>query len=432
MSSFVLFPSLAGRRTQGPILAGAALTVLMIGVFGTWASLAPLARGAVATGQVVAEGHRKSVQHLEGGIVAAILVRDGDMVTAGQPLIRLDGTQAQAKMASLSASRDAFTVRIARLEAEQRDRHAISVPVEVEKRAADLLAAEVELFAARRRNLEAELDLIDQKRLQEGGRIRGLEAQLVANREQLRLIRIELTDQRQLLEKGYARRPRVLDLERREADMAGQNGALSADMAQSRIRIAEAGIEMMQKRHAFQQSVLTDLRTAQDEAAKLDKELDSVRDVLSRLEIRATESGAVHDLKVRTVGGVIAAGEALLEIVPGGGPLTLEARVLPTDIEHVAVGSPAEIRFTGLSQRTTPSVAGKVVTVSPDVMTDKATNTSYFLARVLVPESERARLVDIPLHPGMPADVVVTAGERTVLEYIFEPLSGAMARSFRE
>jgi multidrug efflux pump subunit AcrA (membrane-fusion protein) len=367
----------------------------------------PLARGAVATGQVVAEGHRKSVQHLEGGIVAAILVRDGDMVTAGQPLIRLDGTQAQAKMASLSASRDAFTVRIARLEAEQRERHAISVPVEVERRAADLLAAEVELFAARRRNLEAELELIDQKRLQEGGRIRGLEAQLAANREQLRLIRVELADQRQLLEKGYTRRPRALDLERREAEMAGQNGAVSADLAQSRIRIAEAGIELMQKRHAFQQSVLTDLRTAQDEAAKLDKELDSVRDV-------------------------IAAGEALLEIVPGGGALTLEAHVLPTDIEHVAVGSPAEIRFTGLSQRTTPAVAGKVVTVSPDLMTDKATNTSYFLARVLVPESERARLADIPLHPGMPADVVVTAGERTVLEYIFEPLSGALARSFRE
>lgn len=432
MSGFVLFPSLSGRRSRKPILAGAALIAVMVGGFGTWATLAPLARGAVATGQVVAEGHRKSVQHLEGGIVAAILVRDGDMVTAGQPLIRLDGTQAHAKMASLSASRDAVTVRIARLEAEQRSHPAIVVPPELEMRVAELLAAEKELFGARRSNLEAELDLIDQKRLQEGGRIRGLEAQLTANREQLRLTRLELADQRQLLEKGFTRRPRVLDLERREADMAGRNGALVADVAQSRIRIAEAGIELMQKRHAFQQSVLTDLRTAQDEAAKLDKELDSVRDVLSRQEIRATESGAVHDLKVRTVGGVVSAGEALLEIVPEGGALTLEAHVLPTDIEHVAVGSAAEIRFTGLSQRTTPIVEGRVVTVSPDTMTDKATNTTYYQARVRVSESERARLGGVPLHPGMPADVVVTAGERTMLEYIFEPFSGAMARSFRE
>ena len=140
----------------------------------------------------------------------------------------------------------------------------------------------------------------------------------------------------------------------------------------------------------------------------------------------------MHDLKIRTVGRVISPGQALLEIVSGGGALILEAHVVPTDIEHVAIGTPADVRFTGLSQRTTPTVSGSVVTVSPDVMTDKATNLAYYLARVRVPESERARLIGIPQHPGMPADVVLKAGERTVLEYVFEPFTAALPRSFKE
>ncbi len=437
MNRLALFRTLDGRRSREPILAGVALIAILVGGFGTWAAVAPLARGAVASGQIVAEGHRKAVQHLEGGIVAAILVKDGDMVTAGQPLIRLDGTQAQAKMASLSARRDAQAARIARLEAEQRGRSAITFPANLRERedvahVAEVLAAERELFTARRHALEAELGLIEQKRHEETGRIRGLEAQLGANRDQLRLTRDELADQRQLLEKGYTRRPRVLDLERREADLAGRNGALMADIGQARVRIVEAGIEAMHKRHAFQETVLAELRAAQDEAAQLDKELEAVRDVLSRLEIRATETGAVHDLKVRTVGGVISPGESLLEIVPNSGALILEAQVAPTDIEHVAVGTPAEVRFTGLSQRTTPTVSGTVVTVSPDTMTDKATNQPYYQARVHVPESERVRLTGIALHPGMPTDVTLKAGERTVLEYIFEPLTAALARSFKE
>lgn len=432
-----LFPSLHGRRSRRPILAGAALIAVLFGGFGTWAALAPLARGAVASGQVVAEGHRKSVQHLEGGIVAEILVKDGDAVTAGQSLIRLDGTQAEARMAALTASHDALSARLARLEAEQLGRPDIDFPAALAARealplVAPVLAAERELFTARRRNLEAEQSLIEQKRQMEAGRIRGLEAQLAANRDQLRLTRDELADQRHLLEKGFTRRPRVLDLERREAELAGRAGALTAEIAQSRVRIAEAGIEAMQRRQAFLEAVLGDLRAAQDEASRLNRDMDSVRDVLSRLDIRATETGAVHDLKVRTVGGVVAAGEALLEIVPEGGALTLEARVAPTDIEHVTIGTPADIRLTGLSQRTTPTVSGSVVTVSPDTMTDKATNLSYYQARIRIPEGERARLAGIPIHPGMPADVVLKAGERTVLEYMFEPLTAALARSFKE
>lgn len=437
MSALVPFRTLEGRRSRGPILAGTALIALLLGGFGTWAAVAPLARGAVASGQIVAEGHRKSVQHLEGGIVAEILVKDGDKVVVGQPLLRLDGTQAQARMASLAAGRDAHLSRIARLEAELRGQQAITFPADLTKResipqVAEVLAAEQQLFAARRESLQAELNLIRQKAHEEAGRIKGLEAQLTANRDQLRLTRDELADQRQLLEKGYTRRPRVLDLERREADLAGRDGSLVSDIAQARVRIVEADIEGMHKRHAFQESVLADLRAAQDEAAKLDKEMDGVRDVQTRLEIRATETGAVHDVKVRTVGGVISPGEALLEIVPAGDALTLDARVVPTDIEHVSVGTPADVRFTGLSQRTAPTVAGTVVTVSPDVITDKATNQPYYQIRVRVPEEERLRLAGIPLHPGMPADLVLKAGERTVLEYVLEPLTAAIARSFKE
>lgn len=427
-----LLQVLDGRRTRAPILGGMALIAVLFGGFGTWAAIAPLAHGVVAPGQVVADGHRKAVQHLEGGIVAEILVKDGDRVVAGQPLIRLDGTQARARAAALSTSRDALSVRIARLEAEERDQPAPTFADDLRIRAADMMISEQHLFLARRQSLESELALIEQKGYGETSRIRGLEAQLVASRGQLRLTRDELADQRQLLEKGFTRRPRVLDLERREADLMGREGTLLSDVAQARIRAIEARIEAVHKRHAFNGSVLADLREAQDKMAKVDMELEAIRDVLGRLDIRATETGAVHDLKVRTVGGVIAAGETLLEIVPVGGTLILEVRVQTTDVEHVAPDMPADIQFTGLSQRTTPTLAGTVFSVSPDVMTDKTTNQPYYQVRVLVSEHERAKLGNVALHPGMPADVVLKAGERTVLEYIFEPFTQALARSFTE
>lgn len=428
---------LAGRPTRGPILAGGAVILVLAGGFGSWAALAPLARGAVAAGQVVAEGHRKQVQHLEGGIVAEILVRDGDGVAVGQPLLRLDGTQAEARMTAALAAGDALDARIARLEAELAGRDAPDFSAILPERrtipaTARLLTAEAELFDTRRRALDAELSLIEQKRLGESGRIRGLDAQAAAGRVQLALTRDELADQRQLLEKGFARRPRVLDLERREAELVGRDGALVADMAQSRIRMAEAGIEAIRKRQGFLESVLDELRTAQDKRSALDKEIKAVADILAHLEIRATETGAVHELKVRTVGGVVAPGDTLLEIVPEGGALTLEARVSPADIEHVTMGAAAEVRFTSLSPRSTPTLFGAVVTVSPDTMTDKASGQSYFQVRVRVPEDERRRLGGVALHPGMPVDVVLLAGERTMLEYVLEPLSAAMARSFKE
>lgn len=428
---------LAGRPTRGPILAGGAVILVLAGGFGSWAALAPLARGAVAVGQVVAEGHRKQVQHLEGGIVAEILVRDGDGVAVGQPLLRLDGTQAEARMTAALAARDALDARIARLEAELAGRDAPDFSAILPERrtipaTARLLTAEAELFDTRRRALDAELSLIEQKRLGESGRIRGLEAQAAAGRVQLALTRDELADQRPLLEKGFARRPRVLDLERREAELVGRDGALVADMAQSRIRMAEAGIEAIRKRQGFLESVLDELRTAQDKRSALDKEIKAVADILAHLEIRATETGAVHELKVRTVGGVVAPGDTLLEIVPEGGALTLEARVSPADIEHVTMGAAAEVRFTSLSPRSTPTLFGAVVTVSPDTMTDKASGQSYFQVRVRVPEDERRRLGGVAPHPGMPVDVVLLAGERTMLEYVLEPLTTAMARSFKE
>lgn len=428
---------LAGRPTRGPILAGGAVILVLAGGFGSWAALAPLARGAVAVGQVVAEGHRKQVQHLEGGIVAEILVRDGDGVAVGQPLLRLDGTQAEARMTAALAARDALDARIARLEAELAGRDAPDFSAILPERriipaTARLLTAEAELFDTRRRALDAELSLIEQKRLGENGRIRGLEAQAAAGRVQLALTRDELADQRQLLEKGFARRPRVLDLERREAELVGRDGALVADMAQSRIRMAEAGIEAIRKRQGFLESVLDELRTAQDKRSALDKEIKAVADILAHLEIRATETGAVHELKVRTVGGVVAPGDTLLEIVPEGGALTLEARVSPADIEHVTMGAAAEVRFTSLSPRSTPTLFGAVATVSPDTVTDKASGQSYFQVRVRVPEDERRRLGGVALHPGMPVDVVLLAGERTMLEYVLEPLAAAMARSFKE
>lgn len=437
MTGLPLLSAFDGRPSRGPVVAGLLVVAVVFGGFGSWAALAPLARGAVAAGQVVAEGHRKTIQHLEGGIVAEILVADGATVQAGQLLIRLDGVQAGSRLASQEAKRDALSARIARLVAERDARDAVDFPVTLvarrsEPRVAEALDGERTLLRTRRETLAAEVSLLEQKGQQEQGRIRGFEAQLAATRSQASIIRDELAEQETLLDKGLARRPRVLELRRQAADLEGRTGAITAEIGQSRIRIADAQLEIIGKRNTFRENVLADLRTAEDELAEVTEEIIASRDILTRLEVRAPQSGMVHDLKVRTVGGVITAGEALMDIVPVSGSLQIEARVAPTDIEHVAVGTAADVRFTGLPQRTTPTVSGSVTTVSPDVLTDKATEASYYLVRVLVPSGERARLGPIALPPGMPTDVILKSGERTALEYLLEPLAGSMARSFKE
>lgn len=433
----LILPSLTGRRSRGPILAGAALIAVTFGGFGTWAAVAPLARGAVAHGIVVAESERKTVQHLEGGIVAEILARDGDAVAAGQVLVRLDSVQPQTRLTALETRFDALQGQIARLLAERDGTPEPDFPASLAARQADpriarLIRGEGQLFRTRRDALAGEVRLLEQQQEQVAGRIQGLTAQIAALDEQIKLIDGELVGLVDLFQKGFTSRQRMLDLQRRAADLRGQRAAQASEVAQLHIRINDAKLNIIQARNKFREEVLASLRDSQSEAASIEQDIAATRDILRRVEVKAPQAGIVHHSQVHTIGGIVAPGSPIMEIVPDSSMLVLDARLNPTDIEHVHPGTDAEIRLTGLPQRSTPVVQGTVATVSPDVLTDAQSGASYYSIRIQVPEAQRARLDGVTLHPGMPAEIVLKSGERTALEYFTEPLTLALMRSFKE
>lgn len=406
-------------------------------IFGIWASLAPLASGIMATGVVVAEGERSSVQHLEGGIVKDILVEEGELVTAGQVLIRLDDVQAKAKLGSLRAEYDGYLARHSRLQAERANAPNISFPQQLtarehDPRVRDIVQGETALFKERRTGLQTDLEMIAKRRALYERHIAGTEAQITSKTAQLSIIKDELSGLEELFANGYVSRTRLLKLRREAARLEGDIGEKASSMAQGEIKIIESRVEENQIKTDFRKEVTAEFREVQDRMFDLEEQMRAVEDTLTRLDIRAPKAGAVLDLQVHAENAVVLTGEPVLDIVPSGKSLIIEARVLPTDIDNVLVGAQAEVRFPAFRQRTTPSIFGTVMTVSADTLIDPVAETPYYTARVTVEESERKLLADKVLVAGMPADVTIQSGERTLIEYLIEPLTDVLVRSFKE
>lgn len=408
-------------------------------VAGGWIALVPLAGAVVVPGNLVVQSNVKAIQHPTGGVVAEIPVRNGMRVKAGDLLLRLDATQAQASLQVITRQLDEFRARGARLAAERDglarpDLHEELAPRIGESAVKSLLAAESTLFQARATARESQKGLLRNRIAQLNEEIAGLEAQVGAKARQLELIAGELIGVQDLYEKRLVPLPRLTALQRESARIEGERGQLMSAIAETKAKISEAQLQIMRLDQDFRTDVVKELGEVRGKEAELAERGVAARDLLERIEMRAPASGLVHQLKVHTIGGVIRGGDTIMEVVPDADDLQIEARLQPADIDQVRIGQKAFTRFPAFNQRTTPEVAGVVSFISADISRDQGGNAvaGYFTVRVTLPEEERRRLAGLQFVSGMPAEVFMQTGSRTMLSYLFKPITDQLQRAFVE
>ena len=425
------------RQPWRPIVAGMVILLVAVVGFGIWAATAPLSSAVVAQGTIIFEGKRKSVQHLEGGIVGEILAKDGDRVQVGVVLVRLDPTRAQANFLIIESQLNAARALEARLIAERDETAAVDFAAELSQRRgepqiAQLLSLQERQFHDRRQSIANQVSILNSRVEQYRAESRGLDTQQKNKDEQIRLIAGELVGLKELNAKGWVPITRILSLEREAARLRGDRGADVAGMARIENAIGEARLQIIQTRQKFREDALAQLRETQNQVAELSSRLIAAQDTRQRSDILAPETGVVQGSKVLTVGGVVMPGQELMQIVPFNDRLQIEAHIQPQDIESVVPGQTSELRFTALNQRTTPVIDGTVTLVSADRFVDERANAAYYLATVDVPADQMAKLTGHRIQAGMPVDVLIKTGERTFIQYLLKPLTDTIARSFRE
>lgn len=419
-----------GARRVGLIIA-----FLVFGVFGVWASTAPIDGASHASGTVIVRSHTRVVQHLEGGIIGDILVEDGSLVQRGDPLIVLDDTQASSQLETVSAQLVTSLSREARLIAERQRLDHIEFPEELrhsDSQAASEMEAQREIFTARRDAREGRIEMLEQRILQFEARLRGLRAQMDSTDSLARSFQEELEEIQDLLADGFSDTNRLRSISRNYDSARSDLAELESDIASTEMQVIELRMEILQIQREFHSEVVSELSEVQNRLKELREQKRSIQDVYSRMVIRSPETGIVNGLQVHTVGGVIPPGNQVAEVVPQGEELIIEARVTPIDIDRVGVGQTASITFPAFSAQTVPRMTGQVIHVAADATYDEQTGTSYYLARIGVEPEELELLGEQSLVPGMPAEVFISSGERTLMQYLLKPLTAAMQRSFIE
>jgi HlyD family type I secretion membrane fusion protein len=406
------------------------------GVFG-WGAFAMIDSAVVAPGTLMVEGNRRNVQHLEGGIVGEVLVRDGSIVAAGQSLIRLDDTRVRAGLNVVLDETDRTRARIAVLTAEREEAPAPVFPPELMARrtdpnVAEILAVQGQEFIARRNSLQGQIEILTQRALQLQKQIDGLNVRIESNDRQLALVRQEIMGVEGLVRMGLERLPRLLSLQREEARLIGERGEAIENIARIQQAVGEAEMQRTQLQRARQEEIAKELRELQGRMLELREREISANDQLMRLTIDAPESGMVMDLRYSTRGGVIAAGSQVASIVPQEERLVVEVQITPVDVDTVRIGMPASIRLSHAAARTTPVLEGSVERISPDRMTDQRTGMPYFVAHIAIAPEELTKHEHLRLQPGMHAEVLIRRGERSFASYLARPLSDRFAKSIRE
>lgn len=422
-----------------PVIIGLIVLLVLVGGFGTWASLSTISGAIVAAGQIEVEQNRQVVQHPDGGVVSEILVDEGQYVEAGEPLIRLDPTLLASQFAIVEGQLFEVMARRARLEAERAQADDMEFAPELIELAASrddvarLIDGQHQLFSARRITAERESEQLLNQTVQIRNQIGGLEAQHAAMSEQLSLIEQELADQQSLLDRGLAQASRVLALRREAAGLAGSLGELTASKASAQERISEIELAILKLETDRQEDAITQLRDLQFTELELAEQRLSLREQLARLEMRAPVAGIVYDLSVFATRAVIRPADQVMFIVPQDRPLIITARVEPIHIDRVFVGQDVVLRFPAFDARTTPELSGVVTQVSPDAFTDERTQATYYRAEIQLPEGELDRLPEgITLIPGMPVETYIRTADRTPLAYLVKPLADYFNRAFRE
>lgn len=418
-------------------LIGLSLLALLFGGMGGWAATGKLSGAVMASATVVVESSVKKVQHPTGGVVGEILIKEGALVQAGQVLMRLDETVTRATLGVVRSQLDELTARQARLNAERDGDGVATFPTDLLMRAAEpsvalAIASEERLLDSRRRSRHGQRAQLRERIAQIKEEASGIHGQRAAKERELALIAEELTGVDELFKKNLIGVQRVMQLRRDKARLEGERNSLIADKARAEGKISEIELQILQLDQDFRTEALKELREAQGKIAELKERLTAAEDQLKRIDIRAPQTGVVHQLAVHTVGGVVANGETIMLIVPHSDELLVEAKVAPTDIDQVALGADTYVRIMAGNQRTTPELHGKVTRISADLTKEPQANQAYYLIRVTLPDTEVRRLGELKLVPGMPAEVFVGTGERTPLQYLLKPLREQIARTFRE
>ncbi len=427
----------AGPRLKGETIAALIILGGFFGGFLSWAALAPLQSAAIAPGVLSVDGYRKTVQHLEGGIVSQILIQEGEEVEAGQVLIRLDDTSPRATLELLRGRWMVSSALEARLKAERDGASEISFPAKLvaekyDPKVAEIIEGQMNIFKSRHDVLAGQSSILKQRASQLEAEIQGVRGQIAAEDVQLKLLKEEIADIEELYKKGFARKPRLLQLKRRAAEIKGARNLNEAQIARARQSIAESKMRAAELGTGMLNEAVQELRKVQSDLYDLRERLRAAEDVLRRTEIRSLVGGTVVNLQVHTPGGVIGAGAPLLDVVPRERRLIVEAQVNPSDIDIVRSGLEAQVRFTAFNQRHRPPASGTITSVSADRLTDENTGNDYYLARIQLAEEGQGAVEGDELRPGMQAEVMIVTGERTALEYLIEPFTRSLNRAFRE
>ncbi|MCJ2078134.1 HlyD family type I secretion periplasmic adaptor subunit [Methylobacterium sp. E-016] len=418
-------------------VAGYALIFSTFGVMGAWAAVARLDRAVVSPGTIAVENSRKVVQHFEGGMVREVLVKEGQTVHEGDLVLRLDPIQANASVDLFRSQLDATLVQEARLLAERDGQNNLELPPEIlarrtEPAVARVIADQTAQLKERRGSLVGQIELLESRVRQLKNEISGVTVEKAATEQQVGFINQELVGLRQLREKNLIPMNRLLSMERERTRLEGIIGRSVADMAKAENGINETGLQITQLRQKLQEDIAGQLLEARQKSAELREKFAVAQDVLRRLEVRAPRSGVVQNLKVYTIGQVVRSAEPLMEIVPDDDKLVVHVQFAPNDLETVHAGMPAEIKFPSFHSRRIPTILGNLETVSRDRLIDETTRQPYFLGIVQISKLQIPEMMQGRLVAGMPAEVIVTTGERTALSYVVSPFFEALGHSFNE
>jgi len=409
-----------------------------VGVTVLWSTLMPLSSAVVASGSMKVETDRKKIQHPEGGVVQAILVKSGSVVQAGEVLVRLDNSRAGAGFGVVRGGRDVALATQARLEAERDQAAVIRWPADINKRitdpqVADTVRAQQAIFVARRNTLAGELSIIGEQIAALLNEITGYQSQVRAKEEQGASLKRDLEGLQDLEARGMVEKTRVRAVERDMARLLGERDEIVAKVAQSRTTIIEKDLRRFQVRKAFSEEVAAELKKVQAEGFELQERETAARRTLELTELRAPVAGTITDMRVHTAGGVVAPGEVLMEVVPSTDRLIVEARVMPQDVDRLAMGMPAGVKLHAFNSRTTPELDASVSYISADAVIDARNDNSWFTVRLDVsPDSLALLAKDKRMLPGMQADVFIRTGQNTFLGYLMQPLRDSFDKAWRE
>lgn len=422
-----------------PVVLGLLGVLILFGGFGTWAVTSSIAGAVIASGRIEVDQNRQIVQHEKGGIVAEIIVSDGDSVEAGDTLIKLDPQQLASQLSIIEGQLFELMARRGRLNAQRDETQTISFDEELIAVSAknedirELMEGQRNLFVARRASVAREIEQMSKRRDQIASQVKGVRAQEESLGSQLALIQEELGSQQSLLDRGLAQASTVLGLQREQARLRGQIGELAATKAQAEERSTEIDIEMLKLATNGREEAITRLRDLRYRELELVEQRRAIKYEIDRLDIRAPVSGIIYGMQVKTPRSVVQAAEPLLFLIPQDRPLVIAAQVQPVNIDQIVVGQQVNLRMSALDQRTTPELVGQVMLISADAIEDPNSGLSYFRAEIALNSGEFEKLPEgTVLLPGMPVEAFIRTGERSPMAYLVKPMADYFARALRE